>query len=110
MDAVNVSERVRFQPERMAKINLFDTPQLFFDVYCLESGQEQRAHVHEGAAKVYYVLAGEGEFLVGEERRRLGPGHAVLAPAGVVHGVANPGPERLTLLVTMAPNPNSPPR
>lgn len=107
MPFVKVSEKIGFRPEKMAKVSLFDEPQMFVDVYCLEPGQQQAPHSHEGAAKVYYVLEGEGVFLVGTEEQTLGPGHAVMAPAGEPHGVRNAGPERLTLLVAMAPNPNS---
>lgn len=106
MAFVNVGERVSFRPDKMNKVGLFDVPQMFVDVYCLEPGQAQKPHTHEGAAKVYYVLDGEGTFLVGSEERTLGPGHAVLAAEGEPHGVRNEGPGRLTLLVAMAPNPN----
>jgi mannose-6-phosphate isomerase-like protein (cupin superfamily) len=101
-----VPDQVRFQAEKMAKVSLFETPRMFCDVYCLEPGQSQSPHTHTGADKVYYVLDGTGEFVLGDERHALGPGHAVMAPSGVVHGVSNPGEERLTLLVWMAPNPN----
>src|SRR3954470_8770745 len=100
METASVTEKSSFRPDRMSKVNLFQVPQLFMDVYCLEPGQEQKPHAHEGAAKVYYVLEGEGTFLIGDEERALGPGHAVLAPEGVVHGVRNASGARLTLLVT----------
>ena len=108
MSWVNVTEKSTFRAEKMAKISLFDEPQMFVDVYCLEPEQQQAPHSHAGAAKVYYVLEGEGVFLIGTEERRLGPGHAVMAPAGEPHGVRNEGPERLRVLVAMAPNPNHP--
>jgi mannose-6-phosphate isomerase-like protein (cupin superfamily) len=101
-----VPGRIQFRAEKMLKVGLFDTPRMFCDVYCLEPGQEQAPHVHEGADKVYYVIDGEGEFTLGSDQHRLGPGNVVLAPSLETHGVRNPGPERLTLLVFMAPNPN----
>lgn len=106
MPFVNVKQQAAFRPDKMAKVNLFNEPQLFLDLYCLEPGQQQAPHSHEGAAKFYYVLEGEGVFLVGTEEQRLGPGYAVMAPSGEPHGVRNEGPDRLTLLVSMAPNPN----
>ncbi len=95
-----------FRPEKMAKTNLFETERMFCDVYCLAPGQEQRVHTHADADKVYFVLEGEGLFLVGREERALGPGNAVLAPAGADHGVRNESGGSLRLLVFMAPNPN----
>jgi quercetin dioxygenase-like cupin family protein len=107
MSFVSVSERVTFRPEKMTKSNLFEVHQLFLDVYGLEPGQEQKPHTHGDAAKVYYVLEGEATFTVGEEVRALGPGYAVLAAAGELHGVRNESAARVTLLMMMAPNPNA---
>ncbi len=94
-----------FAPEKMKKINLFDTDRMFCDVYGLNPGQEQTAHAHAGSDKVYFVLDGVGSFRIGDEERQLGSGSAVLAPAGASHSVRNPGPAQLTLLVFVAPKP-----
>jgi mannose-6-phosphate isomerase-like protein (cupin superfamily) len=107
METAAIAALQRFSAEKMQKVNLFETPRMFCDIYCLEPGQAQKPHAHAGADKIYLVLEGEGEFLIGEERRCLGPGHAVLAPAEIDHGVRNSSGERLTLLVFMAPNPNA---
>ena len=106
MPWVKVTDRLAFRPDKLSKVSLFDEPQLFLDVYCLEPGQEQKPHAHDDAAKIYYVLEGEGTFLVDGAEQRLGPGHAVLSSAGEPHGVRNDTSDRVTLLVTMAPNPN----
>jgi quercetin dioxygenase-like cupin family protein len=106
MDIAAVEALKRFSAEKMQKVNLFETPRMFCDIYCLEPGQSQKLHAHTGADKVYFVLEGEGEFLVGPETRSLGPGHAVLAPADIDHGVRNVSAAQLTVLVFMAPNPN----
>jgi quercetin dioxygenase-like cupin family protein len=106
MPTINVADQIAFRPDKLNKVNLFEVPQFFVDVYCLEPGQEQKPHAHADAAKVYYVLEGEGVFLVDGEERVLGAGNAVLSEAGDPHGVRNTSSERLTLLVMMAPNPN----
>ncbi len=106
MNVKNVFAEARFTPEKMQKINLFETANFFCDVYCLEPGQEQKPHAHAGADKIYYVLAGCGTFLVGEEERELHEHQTVLAPSGELHGVRNTSDARLTLLVMMSPNPN----
>jgi hypothetical protein len=41
----------------------------------------------------------------GHVEREVGPGDLACAPAGEAHGVRNPGPDRLVLLVMMAPKP-----
>jgi mannose-6-phosphate isomerase-like protein (cupin superfamily) len=101
-----VTEAISFSPQKMKKNSLFDSPRLFYDAYCLLPGQAQKVHAHEGSDKVYYVLRGTGRFHVGGEERDLGEGHAVLARAGVPHGVRNETDENLILLVTMAPRPS----
>jgi quercetin dioxygenase-like cupin family protein len=106
MEHKDVFEQMRFAPEKLQKINLFETKNFFCDIYCLEPGQEQKAHAHQGEDKVYYVLSGNGTFQVGEEFKTLGERQAVFAPAGSVHGVKNTSAERMTLLVFMTPNPN----
>ena len=102
----SVAEAAGFSREKMTKTNLFETERMFCDVYGFEPGQEQKSHTHTGADKIYSVLQGRGTFRLGAEEQELGEGMVVLAPAGVEHGVRNPGPGRLVLLVFMAPNPN----
>lgn len=96
----------RFSPEKLAKTSLFESAQMFCDLYALEPGQAQAPHAHAGATKLYYVLEGRAELQVGEERRELGPGGLAWAGPGEVHGVRNASGARVVLLVAMAPNPN----
>jgi mannose-6-phosphate isomerase-like protein (cupin superfamily) len=101
----DVHAQARFAAEKMTKNNLFTTDRLFCDVYCFEPGQEQKAHSHAGSDKVYYVLAGTAVIRIGDEEREAGAGTAALAPSEMPHAVRNPGPDRLMLLVLMAPKP-----
>src|SRR3954447_19745851 len=101
MDLADLSVR-RFSADGLQKLNLFQTPRFFADVYCLEVGQEQKAHAHEGSDKVYCVLEGRARVRVGDDEQELGPNQAALAPNGAAHGVANPGPDRLVLLVFLS--------
>jgi mannose-6-phosphate isomerase-like protein (cupin superfamily) len=106
MDFKHVLDLSHFAPDKMQKINLFETKNFFCDIYCLEPGQEQKAHSHQEEDKVYFVLDGRGSFIVGEEIEELGTNQAVFAPAGKLHGVKNTSDSRLMLLVFMTPNPN----
>jgi len=100
-----VADALQFSPEKMRKNGLFATERCFCDVYTFEPGQSQSGHRHAGSDKIYYVLEGTGDFRVDGAERRLGAGAAVFSPAGSEHSVTNPGPERLALLVFMAPPP-----
>lgn len=105
METVNIPDAIEFSEEKMRKNSLFDSPNLFYDTYCLLPDQSQKVHAHEGSDKVYYVLEGTGHFTIGEEEQDLTQGQAVIARAGEPHGVRNASNENLVLLVTMAPPP-----
>lgn len=106
MGTIDSTRQRRFSAEKMQKLNLFETDQMFCDVYCLRPGQAQHVHTHAGATKFYYVIEGEGRFTVGERRERLGPGAVAWSEPDEPHGVANESEDDLVLLVAMAPNPN----
>ncbi|HET6283863.1 MAG TPA: cupin domain-containing protein [Polyangia bacterium] len=95
----------RYDPAKMQKLTLFETERFFCDIYCLDAGQSQSPHAHDGADKVYAVLEGTVTASVGEDEAVLGVGDAVLAPAGRPHGIRNTGPGRAAVLVFMAPHP-----
>ena len=101
-----ISEAMQFATDKMKKNGLFESERFFCDLYCFEAGQSQAAHTHEGSDKVYYVVQGRGAFEIGNERKDLTEGEIALAPSGQKHGVTNPGPGRLVLLVFMAPRPS----
>jgi len=106
MQVVSLEEMKAFSEEKMKKNKLFDSERMFCDLYCFEPGQAQKAHIHAGEDKVYYVLEGQGQFQVGEEEASLAAGAAVLAPAGLLHGVKNHSEGKLVVLVFMAPKPS----
>lgn len=90
----------------MQKVNLFETDQMFCDIYCLEPGQAQAVHAHTGATKFYYVIEGQGRFSCGDEVSDLAPGGVAWSAPGEPHGVENVSGSQLVVLVAMAPNPN----
>ena len=61
-------------------------------------------HSHADHVDSFYVLAGEVEFLIGDEVVRAGPGSFVAAPAGVTHGFRVVGDAELRMLNIHAPN------
>ncbi len=105
MDYVNLKDQRHFSGDKMQKVPVFDSDRLFFDQYCLLPGQFQKVHSHEDADKIYVVLEGEAMFDIGGEQELLSEGMAVIARAGVPHGVRNDSDSQLVLLVAMAPKP-----
>ena len=106
MKVVNIREAVEFNTEKMKKVSLFDTDKFFCDIYCLEPGQFQKVHSHEGSDKVYYVLEGQGKVTVGKEEKVLSQNQITLATSGEDHGVVNHTHAKLVILVFMAPKPS----
>jgi mannose-6-phosphate isomerase-like protein (cupin superfamily) len=102
---IRLDDHVAFRADRMAKIALARTPRAQLDLYCLEPGQEQKPHTHEGQDKIYVVLEGTAHVVVGEDEMTVGKGEAVVAPAGASHGLRNAGGVRLVALVVMSPPP-----
>ena len=104
MNRMTLQERARFQPDKMAKVDLAASPHLLCGLNCFEPGQTHKPHAHAGADKLYYVVEGQGEFSVGAERATLRAGDLLHVPEGAEHGVANTGTARLVVMIVIAPN------
>ena len=102
---IRVRDRAAFQPDRMARVGLSTTDRTQLDLYCLEPGQAQKPHTHEGQDKIYLGLEGRGRFTLGAAEEAVEAGEAVVAPAGTSHGVANDSGARLLVLVVVSPPP-----
>jgi mannose-6-phosphate isomerase-like protein (cupin superfamily) len=102
---IRIRDHVKSEPDRMAKIALATTARAQLDLYCVGPGQRQKPHRHGDQDKIYVVLEGRGRFAVGGDEDLLEAGEAVLAPAGVEHGLVNDGAEPLLVLVVVAPPP-----
>ncbi len=46
-------------------------------------------HIHTNTEEAIVILDGTLDVLLGSERRTIGPGHTILAPAGTTHGFVN---------------------
>ncbi len=72
--------------------------------YVMEPGTEgPRRHIHRQMAEIFYVVEGELEFIVGDEKITARAGTTALVPKEVVHAFSNPGPQRSVLLVMFCP-------
>ncbi|MCP4357840.1 MAG: cupin domain-containing protein [Chloroflexi bacterium] len=100
-----IREYVGERPSKFYKTTLFQSEALLLGLNCLEPGQIQTAHTHDGQDKFYYVVEGHGRFTIGNDLVTAAAGELVWAAAGVLHGVENEGHGRLTLLVGIAPAP-----
>jgi mannose-6-phosphate isomerase-like protein (cupin superfamily) len=55
--------------------------------------------------KMYYVIEGEGVFLLDGRELPMRAGDLLIAPEGIPHGVTNSGTARLLVLAVLAPAP-----
>ena len=104
MNAFTLRDKLQYQPDKMAKVDLVSTPRLVAGLNCFEPGQVQKVHAHGGADKLYVVIEGRGEFSVGTEKHTLGAGDLLHVPENLEHGVVNTGSGRLAVLIVIAPN------
>ena len=102
---IRVKDHAKLAADKMAKIALHATDRTLLDLYCVAPGQSQKAHSHPDQDKIYYVLEGAGRFSLGGRDERLSAGEALVAPAGIDHGLVNDGAEPLLVLVVVAPPP-----
>jgi mannose-6-phosphate isomerase-like protein (cupin superfamily) len=68
----------------------------------LEAGQSTQRHYHARSEEIYVFLEGGGEMEVDGDAREVGPGHAVLIPAGAWHRIAG-GSDGARFLCCCAP-------
>lgn len=81
-----------------------DTGGAFFAVeFELSPGEEVPPHIHHNEEEILYIVSGEVESRVGDERIDAPAGTCHTIPRGTVHGQANHGSEPATLLVAFAP-------
>jgi mannose-6-phosphate isomerase-like protein (cupin superfamily) len=69
----------------------------------LEPGQQTERHYHAESEELYYVLSGEGEMELDGEREPVGPGDAILIPAGAWHQITASASARLRFLCCCSP-------
>jgi quercetin dioxygenase-like cupin family protein len=100
---IRPERHANWQLGKMGKSTLYESSRLLLGLNAFEPGQSHALHAHAGMDKVYYVLEGQGVFLLEGRELPMGAGDLLVAPEGVPHGVSNPGPSRLLVLAMLAP-------
>ena len=102
---IRPGEHAIYRPDKMGKQTLFESARILVGLNAFEPGQAHALHAHAGMDKMYYVLEGEGLFLLEGRELPANAGDLLVAPEGVPHGVRNTGRARLLLLAVLAPAP-----
>ncbi len=69
----------------------------------LPPGASTTPHHHPVTEEIYFVLEGNGEMCIGDEKESVGPGDAIAIPPGAIHTIRNNGPSILRFLCCCAP-------
>jgi gentisate 1,2-dioxygenase len=62
-----IQDHVGSNEEKFYKTTLFRSDALLLGLNCLEPGQIQQPHDHADQDKFYFVVEGEGQFLIGDD-------------------------------------------
>ena len=100
---VRVADRATWRDDKMGKVTLFESARMLVGLNTFEPGQSHALHAHPGMDKMYFVVEGDGFFLLDGRELPMAAGDLLVAPEGVKHGVRNPGPGRLLVLAVLAP-------
>ena len=81
-----------------------NTEKLRFHISEIEAGTRSHPpHTHEGI-EAFYVLEGNGEIEVEDERYQLGPNEACMLDPTKLHGLINTGSTRMRYMVIITQN------
>lgn len=100
---IHPAEHAAWRTDKMGKSTIFESARLLVGLNAFEPGQVHALHAHHGMDKLYYVLDGQGLFLLQDEERPMAKGDLLVAPDGVPHGVRNNSHGRLLVLAVLAP-------
>ena len=102
---IKPAEHAEWRFDKMGKATIYESARLLVGLNGFEPGQSHALHAHLGMDKMYYVLNGEGVFLLDGRELPMQVGDLLVAADGVPHGVRNIGPRRLLVLAVLAPAP-----
>ena len=103
---IQPAAHAEWRADIMGKTTLFQSPRVLVGLNAFEPGQSHSLHSHSGMDKMYYVVEGEGMFLLEGRELPMAAGDLLVAPEGVPHGVRNSSGKRLLLLAVLAPGPS----
>ena len=104
---IKPTERAEWRADKMGKSTLFESPRLMVGLNAFEPGQAHALHAHAGMDKMYYVIEGDGLFLLDGNDVPMRAGDVLVAPDGVPHGVHNSSGARLLVMAVLAPSPSA---
>lgn len=69
----------------------------------LEPGGGQVPWHNQDQEEIYFIVEGQGEMCLGEERQTVSGGHAVYIPPGIFHQLTNTGDQPMKMIYCYGP-------
>lgn len=92
----------------LSEPNVTNAERFSFEVVIIQPGKGVMKHNHPIIEEVIYVVSGEGEQMVADERRQIKTGTLVHIPPNIYHETINTGWEPMKLVVIYAPPSSGP--
>ncbi|MBS4024552.1 MAG: cupin domain-containing protein [Clostridia bacterium] len=96
-------ELAEFSSDRVRKI-LKKTDRMAIEMICYKKGQSTVIHKHPKQDELFFVLKGEGVFLVDDQEKTVSEGTLIYVPAGSEHGIMANLSEEFIVYFIKAPN------
>jgi len=94
----NLADLVTYQDGQVVSKTLVQNPGVSITVFSFDKGEEISTHASHGDAMVY-VIDGQAEITIGDERFSVKAGETILMPADVPHAVA--AAEQMKFMLTV---------
>ena len=103
MEHFEIMQQLEFSPAKQVRKKLIASENLVAELVCYEPGQATVSHLHPLQDEIFYVIAGKGTIVVGEEVVPVSTGSVVFGPLGVRHGIRADAGDRLALMFIKGP-------
>lgn len=94
----NLADLVAYQDGQVVSKTLVQNPNVSLTLFSFDKGEEISTHSSHGDAMVY-VIDGEAEITIGDEKFSVKAGETIVMPAEVPHAVA--AAERMKFMLTV---------
>lgn len=102
MQTIDLKKQITFQPGRISREMLNDTPEMRIALMCLDAGQKLDPHTAP-LRLLMYVVEGKGTFIVGDEKIVADEKTCIPCDPGVPHGFAADQGSRLVVMAVVTP-------
>ena len=102
---VKIDEVTEFKTEGFVRKRIYQTENLYFNIYCIDVGQKNPLHKHPISDEVLYFIEGEGKCVVGEKVYQVKGRTTILVPKDIPHSIVNTGNTPMLCVLAQAPLP-----